>query len=241
MIEIIPAIDIIDGKCVRLSQGDFSRKKIYSENPLSVAKSFEEAGIKRLHIVDLDGARSGKITNQHVLTSIAQNTNLVIDMGGGVRTKEDVQLLLESGATYVSIGSIAYKNPALFKEWVEIFGKDSFLLGADVKDEKITINGWLENTELSVFDFIKSNLSLGLDKVFCTDITTDGMLAGPAINLYKKIVEQFPAIHLIASGGVSEIKDIEALDKIGCSGVIVGKAIYEGRISLKQLSAYLSA
>lgn len=240
MIEIIPAIDLIDGKCVRLSQGDFASKKIYSENPLSVAKSFEDAGVKRLHIVDLDGAKTGKIINQRVLESIATNTNLVIDMGGGVRTDDDVKLLLDSGAKYVSVGSIAYKNPELFAKWINQFGANSFLLGADVKDEKIAVHGWLENTALSVFDFIQTNTSLGIKNIFCTDIATDGMLTGPAIDLYKKILQQFPAINLIASGGVSNMNDIHTLNEIGCSGAIVGKAIYEERITMNEITEFIS-
>jgi len=241
MIEIIPAIDLIDGKCVRLSQGDFSRKTIYSEVPLDVAKSFEDAGITRLHIVDLDGAKTGKIVNHHVLENIANNTNLIIDMGGGVRTNQDVQLLLNSGAKYVSVGSIAYKSPELFKQWINDFGADSFLLGADVKDKMISVHGWLENTSLSVFDFITTNTAHGINNIFCTDIATDGMLTGPAIDLYKEILKQFPSINLIASGGVSKMNDIHALNEIGCSGVIVGKAIYEERITLKEISAFISA
>lgn len=241
MIEIIPAIDLIDGKCVRLSQGDFSRKTIYSEVPLDVAKSFEDAGITRLHIVDLDGAKNGKIINQHVLENIATNTNLIIDMGGGVRTEEDVELLLNAGAKYVSVGSIAYKNPELFRQWVNDFGADAFLLGADVKNKMISVHGWLENTSLSVFDFIATNTALGINNIFCTDIATDGMLTGPATELYKEILQQFPSINLIASGGVSNMHDIETLDKIGCAAVIVGKAIYEERITLKEISAFISA
>lgn len=240
MIEIIPAIDLIDGKCVRLSQGDFERKKVYADNPFEVAKSFEEAGVKRLHIVDLDGAKNGHITNQKVLESIAQNTSLIIDMGGGVRTEQDVQLLLDSGATYVSVGSIAYKDPELFAKWVETFGANRFLLGADVKSEKIAVHGWTDTTELSVFDFIKSNQKLGIRQVFCTDIATDGMLTGPAIELYQSILQQFSNLQLIASGGVASMNDIHALDKIGCNGVIVGKAIYEERITLQEISKFIS-
>ncbi len=241
MIEIIPAIDLIDGKCVRLSQGDFESKKVYSENPLSIAKSFEDAGVKRLHIVDLDGAKNGKIMNQSVLESIASNTNLIIDMGGGVRTEQDVNLLLNSGAKYVSVGSIAYKNPGLFASWLNQFGANSFLLGADVKEEKVAVHGWLENTDLSVLDFIETNTKLGINNIFCTDIATDGMLSGPSIDLYKKILQQFPSINLIASGGVSNMNDVHALNEIGCHGVIVGKAIYEERISMNEITEFISA
>jgi phosphoribosylformimino-5-aminoimidazole carboxamide ribotide isomerase len=241
MIEIIPAIDLINGQCVRLSQGDFDSKKVYSSNPLDVAKQFEDAGISRLHIVDLDGAKSGKICNLSVLESIASNTVLIIDMGGGVRTKEDVQSILQAGATYVSIGSIAYKEPVLFKEWLMNFGADKFLLGADVKDEKIAVHGWLENTDYSVYDFITEHLNNGIRQVFCTDIATDGMLTGPSMELYKKLLAHFPSLQLIASGGVSSIADVKHLNEIGCTGVIIGKAIYEGKIALSELSEMITA
>jgi phosphoribosylformimino-5-aminoimidazole carboxamide ribotide isomerase len=240
MIEIIPAIDLINGQCVRLSQGDFESKKVYSSNPLNVAKQFEDAGIKRLHIVDLDGAKSGKISNLSVLESIAGNTSLVIDMGGGIRTKDDVQSLLNAGASFVSVGSIAYKKPAMFKEWLDTFGADQFLLGADVKDEKIAVHGWLENTDYSVYDFINEHLSNGITQVFCTDIATDGMLKGPSIDLYKKLLDRFPSLHLIASGGVSSIEDVKRLNALGCHGVIIGKAIYEGKIDLNELTEMIT-
>ncbi|HEY8404647.1 MAG TPA: 1-(5-phosphoribosyl)-5-[(5-phosphoribosylamino)methylideneamino]imidazole-4-carboxamide isomerase [Flavobacteriales bacterium] len=238
--EIIPAIDLINGQCVRLSQGDFDSKKVYSSNPLEVAKQFEEAGIKRLHIVDLDGAKSGKICNLPVLETIASNTSLMIDMGGGIRSNDDVAALLNAGAAFVSVGSIAYKQPIMFKEWLNTFGADKFLLGADVKDEKIAVHGWLENTDYSVYDFINEHLSNGIKQVFCTDIATDGMLKGPSIYLYKKLLERFPSIHLIASGGVSSIEDVKQLDAIGCHGVIIGKAIYEGKIAMHELTELIT-
>jgi len=233
--EIIPAIDIIDGKCVRLTEGDYSQKTIYSEHPLDIAKAFENAGIKRLHLVDLDGAKAGKVTNWAVLESIAKNTALVIDFGGGIKQKSDLKIVFESGASMATIGSLAVKNPELFSSWLKIYGEDRFLLGADVKGEKIAIGGWLETTEETVFDFIASYLQKGVQQIFCTDISKDGKLEGPSIELYQKIIQQFPELHFIASGGVSSMQDIDALKMIGCSGVIVGKAIYEGRIKIAEL------
>ena len=236
---IIPAIDIIDGKCVRLSQGDYAQKKIYNENPLEVAKQFEDAGIKRLHLVDLDGAQQGTIVNQKVLETIATKTNLVIDFGGGIKTDADIQSVYNAGATIATIGSIAVKNPELFFSWLKKYGSEKILLGADVKDEKITVSGWSEQTKISVFDFIKANSEKGVKNIFCTDISKDGMMQGTATSLYKKIKEQFPSVYLIASGGVTSIKDIEDVQEAGCSGVIIGKAIYEGNITLSSLKDYL--
>ncbi len=233
--EIIPAIDIIDGKCVRLTEGDYSQKTIYSEHPLDIAKSFEAAGIRRLHLVDLDGAKAGKVTNWAVLESIAKNTGLVIDFGGGIKQETDLKIVFESGASLATIGSLAVKNPDLFSSWLKIYGEDRFLLGADVKGEKIAIGGWLETTEETVFDFIAGYLQKGVQQIFCTDISKDGKLEGPSIELYQKIIQQFPELHFIASGGVSSMQDIDALKMIGCSGVIVGKAIYEGRIKITEL------
>jgi phosphoribosylformimino-5-aminoimidazole carboxamide ribotide isomerase len=233
--EIIPAIDIIDGKCVRLTEGDYSQKTIYSEHPLDIAKSFEAAGIKRLHLVDLDGAKAGKVTNWAVLESIAKNTGLVIDFGGGIKQESDLKIVFESGASLATIGSLAVKNPELFSSWLNIYGEDRFLLGADVKGEKIAIGGWLETTEETVFDFIDGYLQKGVQQIFCTDISKDGKLEGPSIELYQNIIQQFPELHFIASGGVSSMQDINALKMIGCSGVIVGKAIYEGRIKITEL------
>jgi phosphoribosylformimino-5-aminoimidazole carboxamide ribotide isomerase len=233
--EIIPAIDIIDGKCVRLTEGDYSQKTIYSEHPLDIAKSFEAAGIRRLHLVDLDGAKAGKVTNWAVLESIAKSTGLVIDFGGGIKQESDLKIVFESGASLATIGSLAVKNPELFSSWLKIYGEDRFLLGADVKGEKIAIGGWLETTEETVFDFIAGYLQKGVQQIFCTDISKDGKLEGPSIELYQKIIQQFPELHFIASGGVSSMQDIDALKMIGCSGVIVGKAIYEGRIKITEL------
>lgn len=233
--EIIPAIDIIDGKCVRLTEGDYSQKTIYNENPLEVAKSFENAGIKRLHLVDLDGAKAGKVINWKVLESIAKNTQLVIDFGGGIKVETDLKLVFESGAALATIGSLAVKEPALFESWLNHYGANKFLLGADVKGENIAIGGWLETTNETIIEFIHNYTLKGVTQLFCTDISKDGKLEGPSIELYKKIIQQFPELYFIASGGVSSLKDIEELRLIGCSGVIVGKAIYEGRIKMNEL------
>ncbi len=233
MIEIIPAIDLIDGKCVRLSQGDFANKKIYHENPLDAAKEFVVAGLKRLHIVDLDGAKSGKVTNLKTLETIAANTNLTIDFGGGIKTDEDIESVFNAGAKMISIGSIAVKNSVKFFEWLKKYGSEKFLLGADVKNGKLAINGWQTATELKILPFLKSYCEQGVTQVFCTDISKDGLLQGTSNELYEQILEQLPKLNLIASGGVSSVEDILELEKIGCSGVIVGKAIYEGRINLK--------
>jgi len=239
MISIIPAIDIIEGKCVRLSQGDYAQKKIYNENPLEVAQQFEDIGITRLHLVDLDGAKQGKIVNWKVLEKIAAQTQLVIDFGGGVKTEEAIEMVFNSGASIATVGSIAVKTPELFFSWIQKYGAEKILLGADVKNEKIAISGWLEQTEISVFDFIKENLDKGVSTIFCTDISKDGLLQGTSVDLYEKIVDQFPKVNLIASGGVSSMKDIEEVEKIGCTGVIIGKAIYEGKIKLADLKKYV--
>jgi phosphoribosylformimino-5-aminoimidazole carboxamide ribotide isomerase len=233
--EIIPAIDIIDGKCVRLTEGDYDKKTIYNEHPLEVAKSFEAAGIKRLHLVDLDGAKAGKVTNWKVLESIAGNTNLIIDFGGGIKTASDLNIVFNSGATLATIGSLAVKEPETFSAWIKEYGEDKFLLGADVKGENIAIGGWLETTEETIIDFIAKYLRKGIKQIFCTDISKDGKLEGPSIELYQKIIQHFPDLYFIASGGVSSMEDIAALKSIGCSGVIVGKAIYEGRIKINEL------
>lgn len=237
--EIIPAIDIIDGKCVRLSQGDYAEKKIYNEHPLEVALEFENAGIKRLHLVDLDGAKNGKVKNWKVLEKIATKTKLVVDFGGGIKSVEDVDIVLNSGAAFATIGSMAVKEKDLFKMMLMHFGSNKFLLGADVKEEKIAIGGWLEQTDVDILDFIKEYKTTGIQQFFCTDISKDGMLQGPAIDLYKKLIKEIKGIDLIASGGVSVIDDVHQLNEIGCSGVIIGKAIYENRISLQQLQEFL--
>lgn len=235
MIEIIPAIDLIDGECVRLTQGDFARKKIYSENPLEVARKFENSGLKRLHIVDLDGAKCGKVANLKVLETIAANTNLTIDFGGGIKTDEDIKAVFDAGARIASIGSVAVKNAEKFFAWLEKYGGDKILLGADVKGKNLAINGWRTETKIEILPFLKEYFAKGVTQTFVTDISKDGLLEGSSNALYAKILREIPELKLIASGGVSKIEDIETLEKIGCSGVIIGKAIYEGRIKLKEL------
>lgn len=236
--QVIPAIDIIDGKCVRLTQGDYAQKTVYNDNPVEVAKQFEAAGIERLHLVDLDGAKAGVVKNWKVLEDIANNTSLVIDFGGGIKREEDVQVVFNAGAALATIGSIAVKNEALFVEWLKKFGADNFLLGADVKGENIAVGGWLETTDIDIYSFIQKYISHGIRQVFCTDVSKDGKLEGPSIELYKNIIAKFPTLHFIASGGVSNAADLEALQQIGCKGAIVGKAYYEGKITLQQLKAF---
>ena len=236
--QIIPAIDIIEGKCVRLTEGDYAQKKIYNENPLEVAKAFEGIGLMRLHLVDLDGAKAGEVVNWKVLEKIANNTKLKIDFGGGIKTEATLKTVLDTGASYATIGSLAVKNELLFQEWIARFGAKVFMLGADVLEEKIAIGGWLEKTEISVFDFMKSYIDKGVKQIFCTDIKKDGKLEGPSIELYQKIIEQFPNLHLIASGGVSSLDDLIELEEIGCSAAIVGKAIYENKITISELANF---
>ena len=231
---IIPAIDIIDGKCVRLSKGDYETKKIYNENPVEVAKEFEDFGIQYLHLVDLDGAKAKKIINQKVIENIAKNTNLIVDFGGGIRSEEDLQKVFDSGAKKVTLGSIAVVNPELCLAWLEKFGAEKLILGADCLDRKIKTSGWLENSETDVVDFIKEYQKKGFNEVVCTDISKDGMLQGPSTALYQEIIEN-SSIELIASGGISNIEDVQKMKEIGCAGTIIGKAIYEGRISLEDL------
>jgi len=233
MIEIIPAIDLIDGKCVRLAQGDFARKKVYHENPLEAAKMFENAGLKRLHIVDLDGAKFGKVTNLRVLEMIAANTNLMIDFGGGIKADDDIKAVFDAGAKMANIGSIAVKNAEKFFAWLEKYGSEKILLGADVKDKNLAINGWQTATEIEILAFLKEYFAKGVMQTFVTDISKDGLLAGSANELYAEILREIPDLKLIASGGISKIEDVWELEKIGCSGVIIGKAIYEGRIKFK--------
>lgn len=239
MIEIIPAIDIIDGKCVRLTQGDYNQKTVYNEDPVEVAKMFEDAGIKRLHTVDLDGARSSHVVNTRVIERIATHTNLTIDFGGGIKSDEDLRKAFDAGAQMVTIGSVAVKEPELFASWTETYGGDKIILGADVKNGYISISGWLEEGEQKLMDFICHHTKNGIHNVLCTDISRDGMLQGPAIELYKDIMEHYPTLHLIASGGVSCINDIERLNEAGIPAVVFGKAIYEGRINLKELERFL--
>jgi phosphoribosylformimino-5-aminoimidazole carboxamide ribotide isomerase len=236
--QIIPAIDLIDGKCVRLTEGDYAQKKIYNEDPLEVAKAFEGIGLMRLHLVDLDGAKAGEVVNWKVLERIANQTKLIIDFGGGIKKETTLQTVFDTGANYATIGSLAVKNRVVFEEWIERFGADAFMLGADVFEEKIAIGGWIEKTNIDVYEFIQSYMNKGITQIFCTDIQKDGKLAGPSIDLYKKIVEQFPTLQLIASGGVSNMEDLHALRTIGCTGAIVGKAIYENRITLEELARF---
>ena len=239
MIEIIPAIDLIDGKCVRLSQGDYAQKTVYNENPLEVAKMFADAGIRRLHLVDLDGAKAHHIVNHKVLERITSGTDLVVDFGGGLKSDDDLRIAFECGASMVTGGSIAVKNLDVFSSWISKFGAEKIILGADVKNEKIAVGGWLETTELELLPFIKEYIRQGINKIICTDISKDGMLQGPALELYKKMLAAQPDMYLIASGGVSSIRDIELLHEAAVPAVITGKAIYEGRITLKELSRFI--
>ena len=236
--KIIPAIDIIDGKCVRLSKGDYDTKKIYNENPIEVAKDFEANGIKYLHLVDLDGAKSGSIKNAKVLENIAKNTNLIIDFGGGIKSDEAIEAAYNAGANQITIGSIAVANQEKCVEWIAKYGAKKIILGADCLDRKIKTSGWLEDSDLEVINFINRYKSLGLNDVICTDISKDGMLEGASNDLYKDILSEIK-INLIASGGVSSVQDLEILQEIGCSGVIVGKAFYEGKITFKELQKFL--
>jgi phosphoribosylformimino-5-aminoimidazole carboxamide ribotide isomerase len=235
---IIPAIDIIDGKCVRLTKGDYSQKTTYNENPLEVANMFEDAGFSHLHLVDLDGAKSGHIVNQQVLKTITSNTSLKVDFGGGVKTNEDITLAFECGAQQITGGSIAAKNPEIMSEWIAKYGAEKIILGADVHDKKIAVGGWLETTSLDLFDFLKDYRAKGIEYVICTDISKDGLLQGSANELYEEIMIAFPGIKLVASGGVTTEDDLIKLQEIGVYGAIVGKAIYEGRISLETLKKY---
>lgn len=236
---IIPAIDIIDGKCVRLTKGDYNTKKVYNENPLEIAKAFEGAGIQYLHVVDLDGAKASSIVNYKTLEQLATKTNLKIDFGGGLKSDEDLKIAFESGANQITGGSIAVKKPDIFKNWIQSYGSDKIILGADCKNEKIAVSGWLEESDLNVIPFISKYQSKGIDYVICTDISKDGMLEGPSFDLYKRILSEVSSIRLIASGGISEFDELPKLAEMGCEGVIIGKAIYENRISLKELENFI--
>ncbi|CAL66729.1 1-(5-phosphoribosyl)-5-[(5-phosphoribosylamino)methylideneamino]imidazole-4-carboxamide isomerase [Christiangramia forsetii] len=236
---IIPAIDIIEGKCVRLSKGDYATKKIYNEDPLEVAKSFEAHGIEYLHLVDLDGAKSSHIVNHKILETIANKTSLKIDFGGGLKTDKDLQIAFESGASQITGGSIAVKNSDVFQNWIQKFGNKKIILGADAKDRKIAVSGWLEDSNEEIIPFIQNYEEKGVKYVICTDISKDGMLEGPSFELYKEILSETKNINLIASGGISEFDELPKLAELGCEGVIIGKAIYENRISLKQFENYI--
>ena len=236
---IIPAIDIIEGKCVRLSKGDYNTKIIYNENPLEVAKSFEDHGIEYLHLVDLDGAKSSKIVNYKILEQIATQTKLKIDFGGGLKSDDDLKIAFESGANQITGGSIAVKNRAIFENWIATYGSDKIILGADAHNEKVAVSGWLEDSGEDLIPFIQDYQNKGIDYVICTDIAKDGMLEGPSFDLYKRILAEVKEIKLIASGGISTFDELPKLAEMGCEGTIIGKAIYEGRISLKQLEQFI--
>jgi phosphoribosylformimino-5-aminoimidazole carboxamide ribotide isomerase len=236
---IIPAIDIIDGKCVRLSKGDYSTKIIYNEYPLEVAKSFENHGIEFLHLVDLDGAKSSEIVNYKIIEQIAAKTNLKIDFGGGLKSDIDVKIAFECGASQITGGSIAIKNAELFENWISYYGSEKIILGADALNEKVAVSGWLENSNVDLISFIKGYQNKGIQYVICTDISKDGMLEGPSFELYSRILAEISTIKLIASGGISTFEELPRLAEMGCEGTIIGKAIYEGRITLKQIENYI--
>jgi phosphoribosylformimino-5-aminoimidazole carboxamide ribotide isomerase len=232
---IIPAIDIIGGKCVRLKQGDYAQKTVYSENPVEVARSFEAAGLKHLHLVDLDGAKKGKVTNWKVIEAITAQTSLTVDFGGGIKTEKEIQSLFMAGVNQVNLGSIAVKDAALVRSWIQHFGAERIILSADVKNEMIAISGWTEDVSITIDEFLQDYLREGIQYVTCTDISTDGMLTGPNTILYERLLQSYPGMKLVASGGVSSVEDLIGLKKIGVAGAIVGKAIYEGKVSLADL------
>lgn len=235
MIELIPAIDIIGGQCVRLTKGDYEQKTVYRDSPALAAREFEQLGFKRLHVVDLDGAKSKHIVNSKVLRSITTETSLVVDFGGGIKTDDDIEQAFSNGAAMVTVGSIAVTEPDLFEKWLDKYGPERMILGADVRNGKISINGWKEDSKEDLLPFLKKYIAMGVKNVLCTEISKDGTLQGPAIELYQKVMQAYPTIHLIASGGVSSIDDIKALEAAGIPAVVFGKAIYEGKINLKEL------
>lgn len=235
MIEIIPAIDIINGQCVRLTKGNYDQKTVYGDNPADMAQTFERLGARRLHVVDLDGAKSKHVVNLDTLKRIAERTQLRIDFGGGIKTDDDIQKAFSNGAHMVTVGSIAVNHPTLFAKWLVTYGADKIILGADVRNGKVSINGWKEDSSTVLFDFLDHYTAMGVTQVLCTDISKDGTLEGPAINLYRQIMQRYPSLHLIASGGVSSNADIEALNAAGIPAVVFGKAFYEGRINLETL------
>lgn len=239
MIELVPAIDMIEGKCVRLTQGDYDTQKIYNESPLEVAKQFQDAGVTRLHMVDLDGAKAGHIVNYRMLEKVASHTDLSIDFGGGLKSDDDLHIAFDCGAQMVTGGSIAVKNPDLFLSWITRYGSERIILGADAKEKKIAISGWKEGTAIDLIPFIKDYQSKGISKVICTDIARDGMLQGPAVKLYQEMQQEMPGLYVIASGGVSSMEDIERLEEANIPAVIFGKAIYEGQISLKEIETFI--
>jgi phosphoribosylformimino-5-aminoimidazole carboxamide ribotide isomerase len=234
-IELIPAIDIIDGKCVRLTKGDYEQKTVYRDSPAEVAKEFETIGFKRLHVVDLDGAKSKHIVNSKVLHEITSQTSLIVDFGGGIKTDDDIRQAFEAGASMVTVGSIAVTRPDLFEGWLNTYGAEKLILGADVRNGRISINGWKEDSEQALLPFLEKYVNMGVKNVLCTEISKDGTLSGPAIELYKEIMNHYPQLHLIASGGVSSMDDISLLEEAGIPAVVFGKAIYEGKINLNKL------
>lgn len=236
---VIPAIDIIDGKCVRLTQGDYNQKKVYNEHPLEVAKSFEAHGIEKLHVVDLDGAKAKKIINYKVLEELTTKTNLTIDFGGGLKSEDDLRIAFECGASQVTIGTIAVKDPDTFLSWFHQYGADRIILGADFRDSFIMVSGWKEKSEIELFPFLENYVNVGIKYTICTDVSKDGLLSGSAIEIYESILSEFSSLSLIASGGVSSMKEVERLKEIGCFGAIIGKAIYEGNITLSALEQYI--
>ncbi|MCE7069146.1 1-(5-phosphoribosyl)-5-[(5-phosphoribosylamino)methylideneamino]imidazole-4-carboxamide isomerase [Dyadobacter sp. CY327] len=240
MIEIIPAIDLIEGKCVRLTQGDYGQKTIYNENPLEVAMQFQDAGLKRLHLVDLDGAKAKKVVNWKVLEKIASKTTLHVDFGGGVQSDDDLKAVFESGAKQVTGGSIAVKNPELFMNWISVYGGEKIILGADAKKEKVAVSGWEEGTEIWVYDFVENYVDKGVKYTISTDVAKDGLLQGPSFDLYKNLQDKCPDLKIIASGGISGLADVEKLAEMNIYGVIIGKAIYENRIKLSELQRFLN-
>ena len=238
--DIIPAIDIIDGKCVRLVKGDYTNKKVYSSDPLEVARKFESWGIKRLHLVDLDGARERKIINYKILAEIAAGTGLVVDFGGGLRTENDIRIAFENGASMITGGSVAVRDPQLFIKWMNNYGSDKIILGADHKDGRIALNAWIEDSKMELFQFLRKYIDVGIKKVICTDINLDGTLTGTSIDLYKRILKLWPDLYLVASGGISSPIDLEELDRNGIPAVIIGKAIYENRITEEDIQVFLT-
>lgn len=235
MITVIPAIDIIDGKCVRLTKGDYTMKTTYSSDPVEIACGYEKMGFKRLHVVDLDGAKSKHIVNSNTLKQIIRKTSLSVDFGGGIKSVSDIKKAFECGAEYITLGSVAITNRSLFEQALEEYGSEKIILGADVRNRKISLNGWLENSNIDIIDFLKEYVAIGVKNVLCTDISKDGMLSGPSVELYKEIIDSFPQINLIASGGISSVKDLEELAKYNIPSVVIGKAFYEGKITENEL------
>jgi phosphoribosylformimino-5-aminoimidazole carboxamide ribotide isomerase len=240
MITIIPAVDILDGKCVRLEQGDYRLKKVYNEDPVSAAKRFEDHGITRLHVVDLDGARDKHIVNWNSLERIVSRTKLVVDFGGGIKTDQDLKVVFESGAAMATIGSVAVTDTDLFQSWLFAYGPEKIILGADARDGKIAVTGWTNITEISLFDFLREYKAMGVKQVLCTDIARDGMLEGSSVDLYKELVIKYNTMRLIASGGISSMDEIQRLDESGVSGAVIGKALYEGKIDLADITNYIN-